>query len=148
MNRVHRVAFRLAGMVLAAIVLCFSASGVHAQAPAAPAPAPAKAPDAAKNPFVPEPAPPLPAGMTGSDVNDPRYKLTPGLFDAGETSMGIKHIVLLKKPDAFQLGVIQPDDPRVGKLIGQLGIMGVFEDAEVATSGDRGTLVCELGHGL
>ena len=122
MNRVHRVAFRLAGMVLAAIVLCFSASGVHAQAPAAPAPA--KAPDADKNPFVPEPAPPLPAGMTGSDVNDPRYKLTPGLFDAGETSMGIKHIVLLKKPDAFQLGVIQPDDPRVGKLIGQLGILG------------------------
>ena len=30
----------------------------------------------------------LPAGMTGSDVNDPRYKLTPGLYDAGEASDG------------------------------------------------------------
>jgi len=34
------------------------------------------------NPFAPEKAPPLPAGMTGSDVNDPRYRLTTGLFDA------------------------------------------------------------------
>ncbi len=42
--------------------------------------------------------------MTGSDANDPRAKLTPGLYDAGETSMGIKHLLLFKKPDAFQLG--------------------------------------------
>jgi len=32
-----------------------------------------------QNPFAPEPAPELPPGMTGSDVNDPRFKLTPGL---------------------------------------------------------------------
>src|SRR6202035_695444 len=63
-----------------------------------------------------------PPGMTGSDANDPRAKLTPGLYDAGETSMGIKHLTLLKKPDAFQLGSTDPDDPKVQKTIGQLGI--------------------------
>ena len=30
--------------------------------------------------------------MTGSDANDPRAKLTPGMYDAGETSMGLKHL--------------------------------------------------------
>jgi hypothetical protein len=77
---------------------------------------------AEENPFAPEPAPPLPAGMTGSDANDPRAKLTPGLFDAGETSMGMQHLLLLKKPDAFQLGSNDPDDPKVKKTIGQLGL--------------------------
>ena len=42
--------------------------------------------------------------MTGSDVNDPRAKLKPGMDDAGEAALGIKHLFLLKKPDAFQLG--------------------------------------------
>ena len=74
------------------------------------------------DPFAPKPAPPLPAGMTGSDPNDPRAKLTPGLYDAGETSMGLKHLLLFKKPDAFQLGTSEPDDPKVQKMIAQLGI--------------------------
>jgi hypothetical protein len=78
--------------------------------------------DENKNPFAPEPAPALPPGMTGSDVNDPRAKLTPGLYDAGEAAMGIKHVLLVKKPDAFQLGTTDPDDPKVQKTIGQLGI--------------------------
>ncbi len=69
-----------------------------------------------------EPAPPLPAGMTGSDVNDPRFKLSPGLYDAGEAAMGIKHLLLLKKPDAFQLGSDDPDSPQVAKSLGLLGI--------------------------
>ena len=42
--------------------------------------------------------------MTGSDTNDPRAKLAPGLYNAGEAAMGIKHLQLVKKPDAFQLG--------------------------------------------
>ena len=75
-----------------------------------------------ENPFAPQPAPTLPPGMSGSDVNDPRYKLTPGLYDAGETSMGLKHLILVKKPDAFQLGTSDPEDPKVGKTIGLLGI--------------------------
>jgi hypothetical protein len=74
------------------------------------------------NPFAPTPAPPLPAGMTGSDPNDPRAKLTPGLYDAGETSMGLKHLLLFKKPEAFQLGTSEADDPKVQKMIAQLGI--------------------------
>src|SRR5262249_3867802 len=76
------------------------------------------------NIFAPEPAPPMPPGMTGSDANDPRAKLTPGLYDAGETSMGLKHLQLLKKPEAFQLGANDPDDPKVQKMLGQLGLSG------------------------
>lgn len=68
-----------------------------------------------------EPAPPLPAGMTGPDVNDPRAKLSPGLYDAGETAMGMRHVLLLKKPDAFQLGV-DPNSPKVLKALNALGV--------------------------
>jgi len=124
MNRVQRVAFRLAGM--AAIVLCFSVSAVKAQKQtpqsSTPAPEAAKMPEADENPFAATPAPPLPPGMMGSDANDPRFKLTPGMYDAGEASMGMKHLLLLKKPDAFQLGAADPDDPKVQKMLGQLGI--------------------------
>ena len=68
-----------------------------------------------------EPAPPLPAGMTGSNPDDPRSKLSPGLFDAGEAAMGIKHLTLLRKPDAFQLGV-DPNSPKVDKALTALGV--------------------------
>ena len=64
------------------------------------------------------PAPTLPPGMTGSDVNDPRFKLSPGLYDAGEAAMGMKHLTLLKKPDAFQLGSDDPDSAVVQKTLG------------------------------
>jgi hypothetical protein len=60
--------------------------------------------------------------MVGSDANDPRAKLSPGLYSAGEASMGIKHLLLFKKPDAFQLGAIDPDDPKVQKMVGQMGM--------------------------
>jgi hypothetical protein len=134
MNRISTLAFRVA---VAAIVLCFSASGVHLRAQettASPKQDASKAEadkkDAAKaekseegeNPFAPKPAPPLPPGMTGSDPNDPRAKLTPGLYDAGETSMGLNHVLLFKKPDALQLGTSEADDPKVQKMITQLGI--------------------------
>src|SRR6202522_669478 len=130
MNRFPSLACRAA---LAALILFSGASRVHAQGSTPPPTAQQSAPDAAKapapgaedsNPFAPSPAPPLPAGMTGSDVNDPRYKLTPGLYDAGETSMGLKHLQLLKKPDAFQLGTTDPDDPKVAKTLQQLGSGG------------------------
>jgi hypothetical protein len=93
----------------------------QAQKPAA-APAEKKAEGEGQDPFAPEPAPALPPGMTGSDVNDPRAKLAPGLYDAGEAAMGIEHLLLLKKPDAFQLGATDPDDPKVEKILGQLGM--------------------------
>ncbi len=140
MNQVSSVAFRLA---VAAMFLCSGVSRIRAQEPAAALPtqgAPkqdSSKQDAAKpgatkdekgdeeeneNPFAPQPAPSLPPGMTGSDVGDPRFKLTPGLYDAGESSMGMKHLQLVKKPDAFQLGSADPDDPKVQKMLGQLGI--------------------------
>jgi hypothetical protein len=129
MKQVPSVAFRVA---VVAILLCFGVSRIRAQAPATPPPAqepskespkePEKSDEEDGNPFAPEPPPTLAPGMTGADVNDPRFKLTPGLYDAGETSMGIKHLTLVKKPDAFQLGASDPDDPKVLKTIGQLGI--------------------------
>jgi hypothetical protein len=138
MKRVPSViAFRVA---MAVILLCFWVTRGRAQTPATPPPAQTTAApppaqqadkeaedkeDEDKNPFEPEPAPTLPAGMTGSDANDPRSKLSPGLYDAGETSMGIKHLLLLKKPDAFQLGASDPDDPKVQKTISQLGMSNI-----------------------
>jgi hypothetical protein len=140
MNRVRSFCFRLG---VAAIFLCSAVMGTRAQAPAqANAPAtsapstaaapPAQAPEEAeeKNPFAPEPAPPLPAGMSGSDASDPRFSLKPGLYDAGETSLGMKHLLLLKKPGAFQLGSADPDDPKVQKIIGQLGMNGAAKMAK------------------
>jgi len=68
------------------------------------------------------PAPKLPAGMKGSNPNDPRTKLTPGIYDAGETTFGLKHIALLKKPEAFQLGTDDVNSERVGKTLGSIGV--------------------------
>ena len=39
--------------------------------------------------------------------------------------MGIKHLQLVKKPDAFQLGTNNPDDPKVQKMLGQLNMPNV-----------------------
>ena len=60
--------------------------------------------------------------MTGSDTSDPRANLKPGMYDAGEAALGLKHLLLLKKPDAFQLGSDNPEDPKVQKTLAQLGI--------------------------
>jgi hypothetical protein len=68
-----------------------------------------------------EPAPKLPAGMKGSNPNDPRTKLKAGVYDAEEAAFGIKHISLLKKPQAFDIGV-DPNSPMVGKALKALGI--------------------------
>ncbi len=135
MSRVHSLALCA---VLAVFAVCFSVNRAGAQEsqPAAPPqseaqkPAPPAGEDAKKkeeegdgmDEFAPQPAPPLPPGMMGSDVNDPRAKLTPGIFDAGEAAMGIKHLQLVQKPDAFQLGSADPDDPKVVKVLGQLGV--------------------------
>src|SRR5215470_5112001 len=127
MIRVHDITFRL---LLAPLALCSCLAVTTLAQTASPSPAPdaAKAPDktATKqeqaNPFAPEPAQPLPPGMTGSDTTDPRFTLKPGVYDAGEAAMGLKHILLLKKPDAFQLGSDDPNNPKVAKTLGLLGI--------------------------
>jgi hypothetical protein len=122
MNRVPSLALSAA---IAATTLLFGLSRMQAQ-PQTPAPKPAaqEPPEAEEqdSPFAPEPAPALPPGMAGSDANDPRAKLAPGLYDAGEAAMGLKHLMLFKKPEAFQLGTSDPNDPKVQKIVGQLGI--------------------------
>jgi hypothetical protein len=122
MNRELHVAFPAAVL---AIILGSGISSPEARAqrpltgprPAAPSEQPAD-----DNPFAPEPAPTLLPGMTGSDVGDPRAALTPGLYDAGEAAMGIRHVMLFRKPDAFQLGAAGPDDPKVQKTLDRLGV--------------------------
>jgi hypothetical protein len=114
-------------LFISVVALCsYFAIPTMAQTPSpspAPSQEPAKTPDKKEqeNPFAPEPAGPLPAGMTGSDTSDPRAHLAPGFYNAGETAMGIKHVMLFKKPAAFQLGSDNPDDPKVQKMLGQLG---------------------------
>jgi hypothetical protein len=116
-------------LLLAALVVgsCFAAR-TFAQTPS-PTPKPAAE---APNPFAPEPAPVLPAGMTGADVNDPRTKLKPGVFDAGEAAEGIKHVLLLKKPDAFDLGTNNPADPKVDKTLAT--VLGIGDASKMPGS--------------
>ena len=128
MNRKRLMACSLAGAPMAALLLS-GAMLAQAPAPAAPVNQPPDAKAAAKptptdelDEFAPKPAPPLPPGMTGSNTNDPRYRLKPGLYDAGEVAMGMKHIDFLRKPDAFRLDATSPDDPQVNKTLGQLGV--------------------------
>ena len=100
MIRVNTYALRIFTFCL--VALAVYVNGTSAQAPPA--------------------APPLPPGMVGSDASDPRSKLSPGIYDAGEAAMGMKHLLLLKKPDAFQLGSDDADNPKVQKALGLLGI--------------------------
>lgn len=113
MNRL--ITFRLIATSLF-LCTCFAAT-TPAQTPA-PSPSPSATP---KSPFAPEPAPTLPPGMTGSNANDPRSKLTPGFWDAGEAAVGLKHLMLVKKPDAFQLAAKDPNDPKVQQVLGLFG---------------------------
>src|SRR6266516_7610230 len=145
MNRMPSIAIRVA---VAAIILFFGMRRMQAQEPAstptkhgsakqeAPKQEPAKQgankeekDEEEENPFAPQPAAPLPAGMTGSDVNDSRFNLTPGMYDAGEASMGIKHLLLLKKPDAFELGASDPNAPKVNETLKT--VLGVADPSKM-----------------
>lgn len=116
MNPFHKMAFRV--LIVFALLCSCLASQMRAQTPSTPEP-PKKV---EQDPLGPEQAPPLPEGMTGSDVNDPRAKLTPGIFDAGEVAKGMKHLLLLKKPDTFQLGTDDPGSQKVQKMLGDIGV--------------------------
>jgi hypothetical protein len=139
MNRRRSAVLWVIGCVLA---FCLAVNRTQAQEtqPASPPPAQAQKPAAApvqagkpatppdqesddeENLFAPQPAPKLPPGMTGSNPNDPRATLRAGVYDAGEIAMGIKHLLLVKKPAAFELGATDPDDPKVQNIIKQLGM--------------------------
>ncbi|MEP6925252.1 MAG: hypothetical protein ABI954_12365, partial [Pyrinomonadaceae bacterium] len=127
MNRRHIIALRLLTTSLI-LCSCFAAKTLAQTTTPSPSPEPMKTPESkpanqdSGNPFALQSAPPLPAGMTGSDANDPRSKLLPGMYDAGVAAMGMKHLLLLKKPDVFELGSDDPDNPKVQKTLGLLGI--------------------------
>src|SRR6266487_4552157 len=126
MNRVRTVTFQL---LIAFVVLCSCLAAKTFAQTTSPSPAPSATPAAPVNPFAPQPAPPLPASMTGSDANDPRAKLSPGMYDAGETSMGIKHLTLLKKPDAFDLGASDPNAAKVNETLKT--VLGVADPSKM-----------------
>ncbi|HUR96475.1 MAG TPA: hypothetical protein VMZ26_00275 [Pyrinomonadaceae bacterium] len=101
---------------------------------------------------TPSPAPTLPPGMTGSNTNDPRASLSAGLFDAGERALGMRHLQLIRKPDTFQLGTDNPDDPKVQKMLTSFGIadtskipkavqvgiaLGAFTNSDLAFQGNH-----------
>jgi hypothetical protein len=90
--------------------------------------------------------------MVGSNTSDPRASLSPGLYDAGEKSLGMRLLQSLKKPDSFQLGTNDPDDPRVKKMLASFGIVdtsripkplqldiaqGAFTNSDVAFQGNH-----------
>jgi hypothetical protein len=99
---------KLVPAVLAAILIFTGASRLTAQqaAPAAATP-PAAAPA------------------------DPREGLKAGLFDAGETSLGLQHIDFLKKPDAFTAPPPKPTDGPFAKILASL----VFANSDFAFEG-------------
>src|SRR5215203_612977 len=101
MNRIHRIAFRLLTSFL------FLGSGLVI---------------VTMGQASPTPAPTLPPGMVGSSTTDPRASLSPGLYDAGEKLLGMRHLQLLKKPDSFQLGTDNADDPKVQTMLKSVGI--------------------------
>ncbi len=113
MNRL--IALRL---IVSSLFLCTCLAATTLAQTASPSPSPSPSPS---NPFAPEPAPTLPAGMTGSDANDPRSKLKPGFNDAGEAALGLKHLMLVPKPNAFQLPVSDPNDPKVKEVLSRFG---------------------------
>ncbi len=97
-------AIALLGLAGHVAVAQAQSSSPSASTPAQDSKAPAKATaDEEKDPFAPQPAPPLPPGMTGSDTKDPRYTLKPGLYDAGEAAMGMKHLAFLRSRRRFKL---------------------------------------------
>jgi hypothetical protein len=123
MNGFRAASVGLGGAVLAAAVMC--SGGLKAQAQTA-----AAKPAQAEDPFAPQPAPPLPPGMTGSTMNDPRVGLKAGMYDAGEAAMGMEHVAFVKKPTAFSLESSNADDPAVQKTLGMLG-MGAAATAKM-----------------
>lgn len=126
MNRVRTANFQF---LLAFVFLCSCFAAKTWAQTASPSPSPSATPAAPANPFAPQPAQPLPAGMTGSDVNDPRAKLNPGMYDAGEAAVGLKHLLLLKKPAAFELGATDPNDPKVNKAL--TTVLGVSDPSKM-----------------
>jgi len=126
--QVKSVGYRL--VAVAAVVFFSGVASLQAQTPqtGGPAPAnqasqkPAQAADDDDDAFAVRPATPLPPGMTGSNTNDPRYTLKPGMYDAGEAAFGMKHIAFVKKPEVFQLSASSPDDPAVATMLGKMAM--------------------------
>ncbi len=123
MNLTSKPNLRWLVLPLAFAAFTTAAPSLRAQQPAADPKAAAKpAATDELDEFAPKPAPPLPAGMTGSSTTDPRFTLKAGMYDAADTSLGIKHLDFLKKPAPFRLDATSPDDPQVIKTLNQLGV--------------------------
>ena len=85
--------------------------------------------EATRIPFAPQPAPPLPPGMTGSDTSDPRYTLKPGIVRRGRSGDGHEARGVLEEAGCVSAYATIRDDPKVQKMLGKLGIERHLEDA-------------------
>jgi hypothetical protein len=115
MNRWNALVLRSAVVALSAVMTLSWANLLHAQEHEQTPPAPSV----------------LPPGMTGSTTNDPRVGLKPGLYNAGEIAMGMKHLAFLKKPDAFHPPAPKPGDKPMQIIMAQLG----FANSDFAFQG-------------
>jgi hypothetical protein len=117
MNRYETLAVRCAGLALAA-ALTLNGEMLRAQTAAGAAEAGGTVANgnntAATNNTSPKSDNTTPAP-------DPREGLKPGWYDAGEASLGMEHLVFLKKPDAFQPPASKPTDSPMQKMFAQLG---------------------------
>src|SRR5437868_5167136 len=128
MSRVHTIAFRLlvgsllSGFFFVGQMQAQTPSSQDSKKPTNAKPDQNKGEKAEEDSFAPEPAPPLPAGMTGSDAKDPRAKPTHRMYEAGELSLGQKQLTHVKKPGPTELESVNPDDTTVQKTLGLLGV--------------------------
>jgi hypothetical protein len=127
MNRYETLAVRCAGLALAA-ALTLNGEMLRAQTAAGAAEAGGTVANgnntAATNNTSPKSDNTTPAP-------DPREGLKPGWYDAGEASLGMEHLVFLKKPDAFQPPASKPTDSPMQKMFAQLG----FANSDLAFEG-------------
>ncbi len=121
MYRVRNITFHLLAVTII-LCSCFAGGAIAQTASPTATPAAKSADQNGGNQTAKAPAPQLPPGMKGANAADPRAKLSPGLYDAGETALGMKHVMLLKKPDAFQLGSNDTENPKVKEALGSFGI--------------------------
>src|SRR5438309_2363508 len=71
------------------------------------------------------------AAIQGSNPNDPRATLKPGLYDAGDTIQGLQHVAFTKKPDAFQPPPPPPDASPMQRIFAALG----YANSDIAFQG-------------
>jgi hypothetical protein len=126
MNRMHSLAFRLAGAFFAVTAVSFQCS-LRFGRPAGRLPRSSRSccrrRRIATRSLCASTGSAAAAGMTGSTTNDPRVGLKPGLYDAGEAAMGMEHVATSSRSrTAFQSSILRCRRSSRAEDVGQLGV--------------------------